>query len=98
MFTDGKFRRSTLGLAFGLAMAAMPVIAATPAKSTTSPKSGPLTAAELRQAEARLAGLGYWTGPVDGQIDEVSRAAVVAFQKIDGRRPRANSPAATWPP
>jgi lipoprotein-anchoring transpeptidase ErfK/SrfK len=92
MFTDGKFGRRILGLALGLtisAISASPVMAATPAKSaisTTMPKAGPLTPAEMRQAEQRLAALGYWTGPVDGRIDEVSRAAIVAFQKIDGRK------------
>jgi putative peptidoglycan binding protein/L,D-transpeptidase-like protein len=49
-------------------------------------KAGPLSPAEIRQAEERLAALGYWTGPVDGQFDEVSRQALLAFQKIDGRK------------
>jgi lipoprotein-anchoring transpeptidase ErfK/SrfK len=49
-------------------------------------KSGPLTPAETRQAEERLAALGYWSGPIDGRVDEASRAAVIAFQKIDGRK------------
>jgi len=45
-----------------------------------------LTTAEIRQAEERLAALGYWTGPIDGRWDEVSRQALIAFQKIDGRK------------
>lgn len=49
-------------------------------------KSGPLSPAEIRRAEERLAGLGYWTGPIDGRLDEVSRAALIAFQKVDGRK------------
>ncbi len=40
----------------------------------------------MRQAEQRLADLGYWVGPVDGRIDEASRAGVIAFQKVDGRK------------
>ncbi len=49
--------------------------------------SAPLTRAELRGAEQRLAQLGYWVGPVDGHLDEASRQALVAFQKVEGRRP-----------
>jgi hypothetical protein len=49
--------------------------------------SAPLTRADLLASERRLAELGYWTGPVDGQVDEVSRQALVAFQKVEGRRP-----------
>jgi lipoprotein-anchoring transpeptidase ErfK/SrfK len=90
MFTDGKSRRRILGLALGITIGAMsvaPAMAGTAAKSPASGKTGPLTAVEMRQAEQRLADLGYWTGPVDGRIDEVTRAAVIAFQKIDGRKP-----------
>ncbi|HXO22551.1 MAG TPA: L,D-transpeptidase family protein [Thermoanaerobaculia bacterium] len=46
----------------------------------------PLSRDELRQAEQRLADLGYWTGPVDGVWDEASRQAMIAFQKVDGRK------------
>jgi len=44
-----------------------------------------LTGAEVREAERRLAELGYWTGPVDGRFDEATRQAVIAFQKWEGR-------------
>lgn len=44
-----------------------------------------LTRAEVRAAERRLSDLGYWTGPVDGVFDEGSRAALIAFQKWEGR-------------
>jgi len=44
-----------------------------------------LTRAEVRDAERRLAELGYWTGPVDGRFDEATRQAVIAFQKWEGR-------------
>ena len=44
-----------------------------------------LARAEVREAERRLAELGYWTGPVDGRFDEATRQAVIAFQKWEGR-------------
>ena len=42
---------------------------------------------EVREAEQRLSDLGYWTGPVDGLLDEGSRHALIAFQKIEARKP-----------
>jgi N-acetylmuramoyl-L-alanine amidase len=65
------------------------LLLATPAESpanTKTKKKGPLTRAELKQAEGRLAEMGYWTGPVDGVIDSVTRTALTAFQKWEGRR------------
>jgi peptidoglycan hydrolase-like protein with peptidoglycan-binding domain len=43
-----------------------------------------LTRAELKQAEARLAEMGYGTGRVDGVIDGTTRNALIAFQKWEG--------------
>jgi hypothetical protein len=40
---------------------------------------------EIREAERRLNDLGYWTGVVDGTWDLLSRHALVAFQKVEGR-------------
>jgi len=60
-----------------------PAVAKAPAQA---PVKAPITPADVRRAEQRLAALGYWTGPVDGVLDEVSRQALVAFQKIDGRK------------
>lgn len=40
-----------------------------------------LSRAEIKEAEQRLAQLGYWTGPVDGVWDAASREALIAFQK-----------------
>lgn len=45
-----------------------------------------LTRDEIQQAEQRLVDLGYWTGPVDGVLDDASRQALVAFQKIERRK------------
>ena len=44
-----------------------------------------LSRAQVKQAEQRLAELGYWTGPIDGLLDDGSRAALIAFQKWEGR-------------
>jgi hypothetical protein len=44
----------------------------------------PLTAANHREAEQRLADLGYWTGRIDGRWDVASRHALIAFQKVEG--------------
>lgn len=41
--------------------------------------------AQTREAERRLAELGYWTGPVDGRFDAATRSALIAFQKWERR-------------
>lgn len=48
-------------------------------------KQGP-TSAEIMEAEQRLSDLGYWTGPIDGSFDGSSKHALIAFQKIEGRK------------
>ena len=50
-----------------------------------TPKQGP-TSAEIMEAEQRLSDLGYLTGPIDGVFDGDSRHALIAFQKIAGRK------------
>lgn len=40
---------------------------------------------QIMEAERRLSELGYWTGPVDGRLDEGTRSALIAFQKWEGR-------------
>lgn len=45
-----------------------------------------LTTAEVLEAEQQLSDLGYWTGPIDGNIDNASKQALIAFQKIEGRK------------
>ena len=44
------------------------------------------TRAEGKEAERRLSEMGYWTGPVDGAIDGITRTALIAFQKLEGRK------------
>ena len=41
---------------------------------------------EILAAEKRLSDLGYWTGAVDGSLDSGSRHALIAFQKVEGRK------------
>jgi peptidoglycan hydrolase-like protein with peptidoglycan-binding domain len=45
-----------------------------------------LSRAEAKQAEARLSEMGYGTGPVNGMSDSVTRNALIAFQKWEGRK------------
>jgi hypothetical protein len=44
-----------------------------------------LTNDEVTEAERRLGELGYWPGEADGTWDFLSRHALVAFQKVEGR-------------
>ncbi len=42
--------------------------------------------AEMKEAERRLSEMGYGTGKVDGVFDQNTRAALIAFQKWEGRK------------
>jgi peptidoglycan hydrolase-like protein with peptidoglycan-binding domain len=44
-----------------------------------------LSTQEILEAEQRLWGLSYWTGPVDGKFDAELRHALIAFQKVERR-------------
>lgn len=44
-----------------------------------------LSVEERLEAEQRLSQMGYWTGPVDGDLDTSSQHALIAFQKVEGR-------------
>jgi peptidoglycan hydrolase-like protein with peptidoglycan-binding domain len=48
-------------------------------------KYASLTRAQTIEAERRLSELGYWTGPVDGRLDEGTKSALIAFQKWERR-------------
>jgi peptidoglycan hydrolase-like protein with peptidoglycan-binding domain len=41
---------------------------------------------EVKEAERRLAEMGYGTGRIDGVFDEATRSALVVFQKWEGRK------------
>jgi hypothetical protein len=47
---------------------------------TAARKQRPLSRAELKQAEARLAEMGYQPGRVDGVISDDTRKALIIFQ------------------
>lgn len=66
------------------------------AGSAAALEKGALSRAEIRQAEQRLADLGFWTGPVDGVWDGASRYALVAFQKMQRARPTGQLTRAEW--
>ncbi len=54
-------------------------------KATSPRREVALRSSEIRDVEQRLEELGYWTGTVDGKLDETSRSALIAFQKVTGR-------------
>jgi hypothetical protein len=56
------------------------------AQAAGQAKQSELTKEEICEAEQRLSDLGYWTGPVDGLMDPVSRHALIAFQKVERRK------------
>jgi len=60
------------------------LVAAVEIASAQQRKASP-TRAQIREAEQRLAQLGYWTGRVDDVFDLGSRQALIAFQKWEGR-------------
>ena len=68
-----------------IALKAWLVLIAMASLLSAQSRTVPLTRAEVRDAERRLADLGYWTGPVDGRLDEGTRQALIAFQKWEGR-------------
>lgn len=48
-------------------------------------RQGAVGRPQIREAEKRLAELGYWGGPVDGVLDVATQSALIAFQKWEGR-------------
>jgi peptidoglycan hydrolase-like protein with peptidoglycan-binding domain len=55
------------------------------AASKATQTSKTLTRAQTKEAERRLAEMGYWSGAVDGRFDPATRSALIAFQKWEGR-------------
>jgi hypothetical protein len=65
------------------------VLTATQSTAATKVKKrdgGSLSHAELKEAERRLAEMGYLTGRVDGTIDGDTRVGLITFQKWEGRK------------
>ena len=54
--------------------------------SARARKQRPLTRAELKKAEARLAEMGFAPGRVDGVINDDTRKALIVFQKWENRK------------
>jgi len=54
-------------------------------RSETRLPHASLTRAQKKEAERRLAAMGYWTGAVDGVFDPATQAALIAFQKWERR-------------
>ncbi len=57
----------------------------TPRRVLSAPGNSSLNRTQTRAAEHQLSVLGYWTGAIDGVFDPASRAALIAFQKWEGR-------------
>ena len=72
-----------MGFGFSLLLFAFPVVGK-PIESGIGIQA--LGAQEILEAERLLSMLGYWTGPIDGAFDSGSRHALVAFQKVEGRK------------
>ena len=53
--------------------------------ASAQPRDNSVTRAFTKEAEQKLSELGYWTGPIDGQLDLATRSALIAFQKWEGR-------------
>ncbi|HEX6044503.1 MAG TPA: L,D-transpeptidase family protein [Pyrinomonadaceae bacterium] len=61
------------------------LLAASSMATSQKTAAAPLRRVQVKEAEQRLADLGYWTGPVDGRFDSATRAALISFQKWEGR-------------
>ncbi len=81
-----SFRSFALRLAVcvGLIVFAMDSMAVEASAKRAKAKAKRVSA-DLREAEQLLHDLGYWAGPIDGRMDELTRHALIAFQKVEGR-------------
>jgi len=67
-----------------ITLAALFLLLITAPQSAQAQKAS-LTRPQTKEAEQKLADLGYWTGAIDGVVDPATRAALIAFQKWEGR-------------
>jgi hypothetical protein len=67
-------------LTIGFLLISAHAVTGTPQRTRAS-----LTRLQTIEAERRLSELGYWTGPIDGRLDEGTTAALIAFQKWEAR-------------
>lgn len=75
--------RTTKSLLIAASLLVLSLSFVTAAKSGAR-KQRPLTRAEVKQVEARLAEMGYGPGRVDGVIDDNTRRALMLFRKWEG--------------
>jgi hypothetical protein len=80
-----SLRKLTSALVLLISLLVLPAYQSTASAQDRKSSQGRLTRAEAKEAERKLADMGYWTGPVDGAIDGITHTALVAFQKWEGR-------------
>lgn len=78
-----KLHKVTL-FAVLLVLLSIVALAGKPDKKRHKAKAAP-SRTEIKEAKQLLAGMGYWTGPVDGSFDGATKQALIAFQKVEGR-------------
>ena len=83
--TDSGCRHVCLYLSCLLLLAALTAGGAHAGTTAQKGAAARLTKDEVTEAERRLGELGYWPGVADGTWDFLSRHALVAFQKVEGR-------------
>ena len=81
----GFFRKRTLRWLFLLAVFVIVVLSAAVAVGS-SVDAVKQSASEKAEAEKLLSGLGYWTGPAIALWGSGFRDALIAFQKVEGRK------------
>ena len=74
-----------IGISLGVVLALTADVSETQSLSANSIDSSPgkVGYKEILEAEQILQRLGYWTGPIDGEMDDASRHALIAFKKIE---------------
>jgi hypothetical protein len=84
---DAQARLPNWFVLLGISLALVVIANGTASSKGVSKRSSKqeISFAERLEAEQRLADLGYWTGPIDGNLDPGSRQALIAFQKVEGR-------------
>ena len=94
-----RFLNGLRGISAGAVLASIMVVvpvsvAASPGPKQSAKSAAPRKAAQNRlntqmisEAQQRLIDLGYWVGQADGRWGEGSRQGLIAFQKVEARRP-----------
>ena len=80
---SSQLRNTSFTIRSFVALVLLPFTVAGQAQSNK--QSSSLPSNQIREAERKLSALGYWTGLIDGHFDPVTRSALIAFQKWEGR-------------